>query len=154
MSAIGITLLAAPTSRAATTRGLARPGWEGSFLVPGLYLVGALLVGAAVIALASRWRRAPRTGTAAASDQLTEFRLLYEKGQMSREEFERVRARLGVQIRSPEPGQTSPTVSAAPAAELPIDAPPAPAPAKTTEAPPAPEAGPSNGKPPDATPTT
>jgi hypothetical protein len=137
MSATGITLFAALAPKARPPR--AAQGWGGSLLLPGLYLVGALLVGAIVVAMAGRWRRSPRSVTATASEQLTEFRSLYEKGQMSREEFERVRARLSTEIRAPEPG--SPSAAAAPPA-----APPATSPAVTLP----PAAGPTVETPPPA----
>jgi hypothetical protein len=102
-----------------------------------LYLVAALLVGAIIIAWAGRWRRAPRSVAATASDQLAKFRSLYDKGQMTREEFERIRARLGEQIRSE--------------ADVPAPAPaaPGPQPASTATPPPPP---PANGRPADEAP--
>src|SRR5262245_66092558 len=72
-----------------------------SVLLPGLYLGGALLVGAVVIAVVSRWRRTnARTPTSEASDQLAQFRSLYERGEISQEEFDRLRALLGGQLRA------------------------------------------------------
>lgn len=134
MSATGITLLAAPTS----ANGPPRFGSDGGFLLPGLYMAGALLLGAVIIAWASRWRRKPRTGSAGASEQLAEFRSLYEKGEMSREEFERVRTLLGEQIR--HPASTSPPPAAIPPASTPATVnPPSPPPED-------------NGKPTDDTP--
>jgi hypothetical protein len=104
MSATGFILFAAAQIRRASPVSGSRPeDLKWRFLPSGLYLVVALLLAAAVIALASRWRRAPRSYTASASEQLSEFRLLYEKGQMSRDEFERVKARLGGEIRGGEP---------------------------------------------------
>jgi hypothetical protein len=152
MSATGVTLFAALPPRAGTARGSPAkpagppaPGWGGSFLLPGLYLVGALLVGAVVIAVAGRWRRRPRSVTATASEQLTEFRSLYEKGQMSREEFERVRARLGTEIRTAELGSLPPPAPAEPASP-PASSPPETAitaAGATAETPPSPP--PANG---------
>lgn len=104
-------------------------------MLPGLLLVAALLVGAIIIALASRFRRAPRSGTMSASDQLAKFRSLYDKGQMTREEFDRIRARLGEQIRTE--------------AELPAPAAPGPQATSTETPPPLP---PANGRPADEAP--
>jgi hypothetical protein len=148
MSATGVTLFAALPPKAGPARGLPAPpagpqgpGWGGSILLPGLYLVGALIIGAVVIALAGRWRRSPRSVTATASEQLTEFRSLYEKGQMSREEFERVRTRLGTEIRTAElgspaapasPPATSAAVTLSPAAGPTAEDPPPPPPANET----------------------
>ncbi len=84
-------------------------------LVTGLCLAAALLVGAIVIALSSRWRR--RRGLEedlSPSGQLAHFRSLYEAGTISQEEFERLRALLGGQIRqemgvpAPAPEGTAP----------------------------------------------
>ena len=69
-------------------------------LVTGLCLAAALLVGAIVIALSSRWRR--RRGPEedlSPSGQLAHFRSLYEAGTISQEEFERLRNLLGGQLR-------------------------------------------------------
>jgi hypothetical protein len=70
-----------------------------SILLPGVYLATALLVASVVIALANRWRRRPSTPSLTASDQLAQFRSLYEQGALSEEEFNRLRALLGGQIR-------------------------------------------------------
>lgn len=102
----------------------------------GVALAGTLLVAAAVIALAGRWRRAKRSVTTTASEQLSDFRSLYEKGEMSREEFERIRAHLTDQIRGTGPTPTAPETTPAvgpatptgPTASTPPSAPPAPAP--------------------------
>ena len=62
-------------------------------VVPGLTVVAAFLLGVAVIVCLERWRRrreAPPTPEA----NLETFRTLHEQGQISREEFERIRARL------------------------------------------------------------
>jgi hypothetical protein len=142
MSATGFVLFAAAQIRRANpSSGPSADDLRWRFLPTGLYLVVALLLAAAIIALASRWRRAPRSATVSASDQLTEFRLLYEKGQMSRDEFERVRARLGGEMRGTEPaakpGLTQsppqPTATTTPAPATPEPATPAaPAAAEAT----------------------
>ncbi len=62
-------------------------------------LIGALLLGALVIAWVARWRRRGRGAGLNPSDQLAEFRNLYLEGAISKEEFERLRAVLGPQIR-------------------------------------------------------
>ena len=88
-------------------------GWMPPFLVAGLYLAGALLVGAAVVALLNRWRRRAGSEHLTAGDQLAQFRSLYEEGVISQEEFERLRSRLGGQLRhslgvAPRPGPAGP----------------------------------------------
>jgi hypothetical protein len=137
MSATGVSLLATQIRRVDPIHGAPRTGWDGRLLLPGLYLVGALLIGAAVIAMVNRWRRVPRSETVTASEQLTEFRTLYENGQMSREEFERVRTLLSTQIRGPEAAPTAPATAAiAPVPLTATPAPPPPAEVKPADEPP------------------
>jgi hypothetical protein len=57
-------------------------------------LVGILLLGAVVIWWAGRWRKRAHQPDPVAGDPLTDFQQLYERGQLSREEFERIRTRL------------------------------------------------------------
>ncbi|HEY7426333.1 MAG TPA: SHOCT domain-containing protein [Gemmataceae bacterium] len=69
-------------------------------LLTGLCLAAALLVGAVVIALVNRWRRqSEATEDLSPSAQLAHFRSLYEAGTISQEEFDRLRAFLGGQMR-------------------------------------------------------
>lgn len=69
-------------------------------LVTSLCLVAALLVGALVIALVSRWRRrSEEKEDMSPSAQLAHFRSLYEAGTISQEEFDRLRAVLSGQMR-------------------------------------------------------
>ncbi len=63
-------------------------------LTVGLYLAGALLLAAIVVALVSRWRRRSGDECLTPRDQLTHFRSLYERGTISAEEFQRLRALL------------------------------------------------------------
>ncbi len=96
--------------------------WKPQILVAGAYLAGALLLGAVVIALASRWRRQSSDYRVPPDAQLAHFRSLYEQGAISAEEFERLRnAVLGTGsrpttnvkpaptgIQAPNAGQTPP----------------------------------------------
>jgi len=88
----------------------ADPTWELRWTT--LAMVGAILLGAVVIALVSRWRR-QATSTLTASDQLAEFRSLYLEGAISKEEFERLRSLLGGELRReldvPKPSNTAVT---------------------------------------------
>jgi hypothetical protein len=80
--------------------GAARPGiWESPLFWTSLALVGALLLGALIIALVDRWRKRPVQNTSPAGEQLSHFRSLYDRGEISREEFERIRALLGGRLR-------------------------------------------------------
>lgn len=72
---------------------------DPTMMVPALTMVGALLVGALVIAFFRRWQQRTRPLGPSASDQLAQFRQLYEQGAISEEEFKRLRAVLGSEIR-------------------------------------------------------
>lgn len=69
------------------------------FLWATLPLVGALLLAAVVISLAKRWRQRAAFDQLTASEQLARFRTLYERGEMSPQEFQRVRGLLLERIR-------------------------------------------------------
>jgi hypothetical protein len=89
-----------PTGTTARAAVLALAG-ESSLLVAGLYLAGALLLGALVIDLVRRWRREPGPGRLTPNDQLAQYRSLYEQGVISQEEFERLRTLLGGELQKP-----------------------------------------------------
>src|SRR5206468_2906383 len=73
--------------------------WEDPrFLWSALALLGLLLVGSFLIALLSRWRKRADPQSLTANDQLAHFRELYEKGELSQTEFERIRAKLAGQL--------------------------------------------------------
>jgi hypothetical protein len=66
---------------------------------PLLCLAAALIVGAVVIVLVGRWRKASATLGPSASDELAQYRALYEQGAISEEEYRKLRALLGGEIR-------------------------------------------------------
>jgi uncharacterized membrane protein len=69
-----------------------------ALVIYGTCLAGALLAAAAVIEGVRRWRqRGEKTLTA--SDQLATYRALYNRGEISQEEFDRLRDALGGEIR-------------------------------------------------------
>jgi hypothetical protein len=86
-----------------------RPWWDPRFLVAALALVGIILLGALIIAWLDRWRKRSGPQPFNANDQLAHFRELYEQGELSQEEFERIRVRLTAQLRQEwdVPGGTS-----------------------------------------------
>jgi hypothetical protein len=104
---------------------LADDATRGRMVGYGALAAGALVLGALAVGLAKRWRRGGG-GRLSASDQLAQFRSLYEQGAMSKEEFERVRALLGGQLRRDlgVPGRDR----AAPAPPPPPETPPTPGP--------------------------
>jgi hypothetical protein len=73
----------------------------GELLWAALPLIGVLLVAAVVLYFVDRWRKrsAAPSDAAGAGDELSHFRSLYERGQMSREEFEQVKALLAGRLR-------------------------------------------------------
>jgi hypothetical protein len=73
--------------------------WRAPVLWTTLALVAALLLGALVIAVVDRWRKRSSSDRLTPGEQLSQFRSLYEKGELSREEFERIRTLLGEQLR-------------------------------------------------------
>ncbi len=111
----------------------------GELLWAALPLIGILLVGALILYLFDRWRKRAdeaEEGACAPNDQLSHFRSLYERGEMSQEEFDRVKALLAAQLRR-EMNVPAPPAPAPPAANTNVQAnPPGP------QSPPPPEAPP------------
>jgi hypothetical protein len=69
-------------------------------VLPLLALSATLFLGALAIAAVSRWMKKKKDpGILSAGDQLTQFREMYDRGEISREEFERIRARLAEPLR-------------------------------------------------------
>ena len=92
------------------------------FIWPTLILVVTLLVGAFIISLVERWRKRAPSVTLTAGDQLTKFRELYDRGQITREEFEAIRAELADRIKA----EAGVAISPAPPSPPPSPAPPRP----------------------------
>jgi hypothetical protein len=90
-----------PWSIILVVAGQVKPGaWHAPVLWTTLAMVAALLVGALLIAIVDRWRkRSAASERMTPGQQLSHFRTLYEKGELSREEFERIRALLGGRLR-------------------------------------------------------
>src|SRR5207302_11374116 len=117
--------------------------WADSNLPYSLGLCAAVLVGAAAIALAKRWRQKDAAVTMSDSEQLAAYRTLYDQGVMSKEEFDRVRTLLGNKLRevsTPAPPARDPQMGVMlrpPSATHPL----APPPEGGVQTPPAPETG-------------
>jgi Short C-terminal domain len=76
-------------------------------------LAVALLVGALVVWSVDRWRkRASASGVSA--DELTDFRGMYERGEITEEEYNKLRARVAQRVRPPAAPAGSPPGPAAP----------------------------------------
>ncbi|HEV3238654.1 MAG TPA: hypothetical protein VGZ25_16825 [Gemmataceae bacterium] len=83
-----------------------------------LPLIGILLVGALAIYIADLWRKRSRAISTESEEQLTDFRALFEDGELTQEEYDRIRQRLGQCMMRKHPENIpSPT---------PPDAPPSP----------------------------
>lgn len=76
-----------------------------------LMLTGALLLGAIVIAAVDRWRKRQANRFLATHDHLASFRILYEQGELSREEYDRIRGKLSREGKIPKSAEkvTPPT---------------------------------------------
>jgi len=74
-------------------------GKETAFLGPTLAFVAALLFGAVLIAVFRRWQREDDSLSPAASDEMAHYRALYERGEISEEEYKRLRNVLGGHLR-------------------------------------------------------
>jgi hypothetical protein len=117
--------------------------WANSSLPYGIGLTIVLAIGAMAIAIVKRWRQRDASISMSPSEQLAEYRSLYDEGVMSKEEFERLRALLGGQLREtpvaappPEP-QTNVLLRREP----PPAPPPPPPSSENVQLPPSPEAG-------------
>jgi hypothetical protein len=92
---------------------------DWSHFVPVLLLIAALVVGALVIALMQRWRRHNPSLSPSPSEQMAQYRSLYEQGILSEEEYRRLRATLtgdlrrAVDLPAP-PGPVGPSTEPAP----------------------------------------
>lgn len=72
---------------------------DDPLFLTSLALVGSLLIAAIVLALVKRSRKKEPKEVPVAGDQLSHFRSLYDRGELSREEFEQIRAKLGTKLR-------------------------------------------------------
>lgn len=84
MTSVAILVADAAADRAAGNRQL---------LIWGSILVAVLVLGAIVLARLDRWRKR-MTGPEEIEDTLSAFRLSYEEGEISEEEYKRIRAKL------------------------------------------------------------
>ena len=107
------------------------------WVVVGL-LVGVLLAGAVALSILDRWRRRAMAGRDAGGE-LTSFRAMYERGEITEEEYNRLRLKVAERVKTPPappsvagaapgaaPGTaTGPTTSPPPAAPPENPGPPA-----------------------------
>ncbi len=104
-----------PTGRIVVPPGVA--GASVDLLFYGTCLAAALLAAAVIIALVRRWLRGGEQSPSA-SDQLSQYRALYKRGEISQEEFDRLRAVLGGElaagVKPPPPRPPAPKPTDAP----------------------------------------
>ena len=93
-------------------------------LWPTFGLVIVLLVAAVVLSWFDRWRKRSDRDMISPADQLNAFRLSYERGELSSEEYKRIKVRLAPKIKeqlnvppnpTDEPRANEPPASAGPA---------------------------------------
>src|SRR5437016_2203647 len=75
-----------------------RVWWDSRFLLAAAGLVALILAGALVIAWLERWRKRSVSDAPDLGDELAQFRELYERGELSQAEFERIRGKLTGQL--------------------------------------------------------
>lgn len=68
-------------------------------LWPTFALVVLLLIAAVLLAWFDRWRRRQNEDVSSPADQLNDFRLSYERGELSADEYKRIKARLAPRIK-------------------------------------------------------
>jgi hypothetical protein len=68
-----------------------------------LPLIGVLLVGALAIYIADRWRKRSGAISTDNEEQLTDFRKLFDNGELSQEEYDKIRQRLGQRLMRKHP---------------------------------------------------
>jgi len=88
-------------------------------------LAVALLAGALVIWTVDRWRK-KATRTANSAEELTDFRAMYERGEITEEEYGKLRIRVSGRVKQPPAAGPGPP-PAAPGGEMPPQNPPPPA---------------------------
>jgi hypothetical protein len=98
---------------------------ERLFLWVGV-LVGVLLLGAFIIARVDRWRKRQMEDVDDSAQQVGSFRAMFERGELSQEEYDRVLRRMAERVGAkPKP---VPTLAGPPASEPPASQEPPPAP--------------------------
>ena len=79
--------------------GLVGAATKTDLFLTTLALAAALLLAAVIIKLVDRWRKQRTTDPLSAEDQLAHFQQLHWRGELSKEEFERIQSLLGERMR-------------------------------------------------------
>jgi hypothetical protein len=96
-------------------------------VVTSALLAGALLLGAVIIGFVRRWQQLNSRGITA-NEQLAQYRALYDRGELSEDEFRRLRDLLTVQIRKESGLSTDKPPPAQAVTPAPAETPPPPEP--------------------------
>jgi hypothetical protein len=84
-----------------------------------ILILMAVVLGTAMLIMAvGRWIKRPPSSLGTAGEELTSLRVLYERGEFSQEEYDRIRARLKQRLRK-ETGVPAPAPADLPAAAAP-----------------------------------
>jgi len=94
----------------------------GEILLPALLLVGAILLAALILVLIKRWNT-ESTPRDTAHDQLALFRDMFQHGEMSKEEYQRVHSLLATKIRAEEAAAAPPPAAPDPTKPAPNEPP-------------------------------
>jgi hypothetical protein len=131
---------------------------QPDFIYGSLGLAAALLVGAAAVYAVDRWRKRAELGSTGQSGaELTSFRAMHARGEITDEEYARLRQKVAARVRETKPIPAPGVNGDAPAAAAPGGTPPAtqfPGPAVSGPLPPGyfddpePPPSPAGGKPP------
>jgi hypothetical protein len=103
------------------------PFKPGDIFLVSLWLVGAILVAALCLTWIRRLMRPGQPGRTTASDELSHYRLLHERGEMTDAEFQQIHALLTNRIQRQALGTAA--TPEVPAGEIRVEEPPGPTPA-------------------------
>jgi putative oligomerization/nucleic acid binding protein len=81
-------------------------------------LSATLFAGAIIIALVGRWRRKQENETFTTHDNLAAFRILYERGELSADEFERIKKQLLGRLKQESEAPAKPAAPQAPSTAI------------------------------------
>ena len=84
-----------------------------------LALFGLILLGAMAIVWADRWRKRTAAPAAPVPESANDYQTLYEKGVVSKEEYERIRAHLHKKLLPGPPAPSAPPTMASPPTDVP-----------------------------------
>jgi hypothetical protein len=66
-------------------------------------IAGALILGAVVVLLVDRWRKKGLADSGPSVDELTEYRRMFDAGEITEEEYKKLRRQLAERVKQPPP---------------------------------------------------